>query len=405
MRILFLESGEIWSNNLARGFTANGHDALISGPINKENLSNMIETFKPDFAITIGWGEEHTKFKQNLIRQKMAAHKIPLVYWAVEDPAYTEVWSIPLINTIKPDFVFTICPDKVDTYIQLGIPSDYLDFGYEETIHHPIDSNSKFESQIAIVANAYPNILENYPEHFRHRSLDILIRPLLKENIRIDFWGRNWSEMGEYFGVKIPKEWIHGFLNYADANKVYCSSKIILGLQNYPNLLTQRTYEILGSGGFLLTVDTPGVRNMFIPGKDLVVSLTPEETIQKVNYYLNQSEERSQIQIQGRKSIEIHSYKFRANQIINTLIENNILKTRLNETKGKGKIFYFSPNDHYETYKVQKGDTLYEISRKFDVSIEKLKTLNVLTSDLINENQILRIRNIHDFTLTTRDEN
>ena len=56
MRILFLESGEIWTNNLTRGFQANGHDILISGPINKENLSKMIENFNPDFAITIGWG-------------------------------------------------------------------------------------------------------------------------------------------------------------------------------------------------------------------------------------------------------------------------------------------------------------------------------------------------------------
>ena len=34
-------------------------------PINKENLSKMIENFKPDFAISIGWGvREHPKDKQ-----------------------------------------------------------------------------------------------------------------------------------------------------------------------------------------------------------------------------------------------------------------------------------------------------------------------------------------------------
>ena len=31
MRILFLESGEIWTNNLARGFQADGHDILMIG--------------------------------------------------------------------------------------------------------------------------------------------------------------------------------------------------------------------------------------------------------------------------------------------------------------------------------------------------------------------------------------
>lgn len=392
MRILFIESGEIWSNNLTRGFKANGHDVLISGSINKNNLPKMIESFKPDFAITIGWGMEHTKDKLKMIRQQMEAHKIPLIYWAVEDPAYTDVWSIPLINTVNPNFVFTICPNKAEVYKQLGIPSERLDFGYEETINKPSPAYSEFESQIAIVANAYPDILEKYPEHFRHNSLDILIRPLLKENIRIDFWGNHWDKMEKYLGFKIPNDWIHGFLDYKETNKVYNSSKIILGLQNYPDLLTQRTYEILGSGAFLITVDTPGVRKNFIPGKDLVVSLTQEETVQKVKYYLNHPEERSQIQIQGQKVIQVHSYKARANQIINSLVKNNIIKNCFSETKEEGEILYLRDNDNYITYKVEKGDTLYKISEKYHVSIEELKTLNVLTTDLILENQILKIK-------------
>ena len=150
--------------------------------------------------------------------------------------------------------------------------------------------------------------------------------------------------MSDYFGYEIPKDWIHGFLNYKDANKVYSSSKILLGLQNYPDLLTQRTYEILGSGGFLLTVDTPGVRKNFIPGKDLAVSLTPEDTIQRVHYYLNHSQKRSEIQRQGRKAVQAHTYKSRAKQIIKTLIENNILKNSVNLTKETGEILYFKPN-------------------------------------------------------------
>ncbi|HEX9060728.1 MAG TPA: glycosyltransferase [Clostridia bacterium] len=392
MRILFIESGEIWSNNLTRGFKNNGHDVLISGPISKNNLPQMIESFRPDFAITIGWGLEHTPDKLKLIQQQMEAYKIPLVYWAVEDPAYTEVWSIPLINTIKPDFVFTICPNKVEVYKQLGILSECLDFGFEETIHKPVASHTEYESQVALVANAYPDILEKYPKHFRHRSLEILIRPLLRENIRIDFYGTNWDMMEKYVGYKIPNDWIHGYLNYNEAKKVYSSSKIILGLQNYPDLLTQRTYEILGSGAFLITVDTPGVRKNFITDKDLVVSLTPEETIQKVNYYLNQTEERSQIQIQGRAAVQVHSYKARANQIINILIKNNILKNSFSETKEEGEILYFTDNDDYITYKVENGDTLYSISQKYHMSIEELKTLNELTTDLILVNQILKIK-------------
>ena len=56
------------------------------------------------------------------------------------------------------------------------------------------------------------------------------------------------------------------------------------------------------------------------------------------------------------------------------------------------KFYILSLIDHFETYTVKKGDTLYKISTNFDVSIEELKTLNVLASDLIFENQILKIR-------------
>lgn len=64
----------------------------------------------------------------------------------------------------------------------------------------------------------------------------------------------------------------------------------------------------------------------------------------------------------------------------------------MNQIKEIGEILYFKPKEDYETYQVEKGDTLYKISSKFGISIEELKTLNMLTSDAIIENQILKIR-------------
>ena len=50
---------------------------------------------------------------------------------------------------------------------------------------------------------------------------------------------------------------------------------------------------------------------------------------------------------------------------------------------------YFSSNDGY--YKVIKGDTLYSIAKKFNMSIDKLKELNNLSSNLINVGDLLKI--------------
>lgn len=56
--------------------------------------------------------------------------------------------------------------------------------------------------------------------------------------------------MSKYIGREIPPNWIHGYLDYTEAYKVYSSAKVVIGLQNCESQLTQRTYEILGSGGF-----------------------------------------------------------------------------------------------------------------------------------------------------------
>ena len=105
----------------------------------------------------------------------------PLIYWAVEDPAYTDIWSIPLVKRMKPDFVFTICPKTVKVYRELGIPAAHLDFGFEETAHYKSHKSSEYDCSIAVVANAYPHILEKYPDHFRSHALNVLIRPLLEK--------------------------------------------------------------------------------------------------------------------------------------------------------------------------------------------------------------------------------
>ncbi|MDQ0200987.1 glycosyltransferase family protein [Neobacillus ginsengisoli] len=393
MRVLFLESHPMWIHGLPNGFIDAGHDVKISGPIDQLDIHKLISEFQPDLIITMGWGPENTRIdKQKKIYESTVHVNVPHVYWATEDPTSTEIFTMPYIRRTHPDFVFTICRDRVSYYRRLGIPSEHLDFGYHPKVHHPLEFDAQYYSPVSIVANGYPKKLSYFPHHFRHQSMKNLITPLLQNNIQINFYGNNWDSMGPHLGVEIPKDWIRGYIDYTDANKVYSSSDIIIGLQNLPTQLTQRTYEVLGSGGVFLTNSTPKINRLFKSGEDLLTSSTPEETIELVNYFLQHPEERKRIQKNGLEAVRKHSYKERAQYMLEVLDKEGVFH--------KGKSLYSLDTekrttyqqDNFEIYIVQNGDTLSYICKEFGVTINQLKQLNGLTSDMIDTGFPMKIR-------------
>lgn len=325
MRILFLESHPMLIYGLPGGFRDAGCEVKISGPLSLETITTLLSEFRPDIVFTMGWSNETTDKKAHLIHKSVKAAKLPLIYWATEDPTHTHSFTLPLIQKLKPDFVFTICRERVGYYSKLGIRVAHMDFGYHPGIHFKSDPNARYSCEIGVVANAYPRILQKYPQHHRIESLKTLIVPLVKNNIRVDFWGKGWDEIEPVLGIKIPEPWIHGYLEYCDANLVYSSASILLGIQNQLTQLSQRTYEIMGSGGFLLTSDTPEVRRLFSPGRELVVSSSPEQTLELVRHYLKADAERQQISQWGQKAVSAHTYQLRAIEMLRILKEEKIL--------------------------------------------------------------------------------
>lgn len=323
MRILFVLSGHIWQHTLPEGFREAGHDVMVICSDPPEKIADTLEQYRPQMAISIGWGKEQSSKNQLILRRCFKAAHVPHIYWSVEDPGYTKEFSVPLIQKMKPDFIFTICHDTVDYFQRLGFRAAYMDFGFSPQIHHDLHGEQVYD--IAVVANAYPKILSKHPEHFRHHSLNVLVEPLLKHKLRVDFWGRDWTKLQDLYGWEIPPEWIHPPVNYQDTVKIYHSSRILLGLQNYRNQVTQRTYEIMGSGSFLLTVDTPGVRTILKPGEDLACSASPDQTRELVHYYLKNPEQRSRIAAHGQSSIATYTYRHRAEYMLDVLKKASIV--------------------------------------------------------------------------------
>lgn len=87
-----------------------------------------------------------------------------------------------------------------------------------------------------------------------------------------------------------------------------------------PILLTRRTFECMGSGGLLLTIDTPAVRNHFIRDRHVAISSNRTETLQQVNRLLHNPGLRKHIATSGQKEVHAnHTYTARIKKMMDTI--------------------------------------------------------------------------------------
>ena len=92
--------------------------------------------------------------------------------------------------------------------------------------------------------------------------------------------------------------------------------------RNISDDLNYRTFETLGCQTFLLTNETPGLSNLFEVGKHLVTYNNPNDLFDKINYYLNNEEERNLISKNGYNHvIENHTYFQRMKYFISLINE------------------------------------------------------------------------------------
>lgn len=98
---------------------------------------------------------------------------------------------------------------------------------------------------------------------------------------------------------------------WSEMPKVFCASKINLNftIPNIKSGIPLRVWDVLGSGGFLLTNYQAEIPYFFEEGKDLVCFDGIEDMREKVEYYLTHEEERYAIAENGHRKVkEQHNY-------------------------------------------------------------------------------------------------
>ena len=122
-----------------------------------------------------------------------------------------------------------------------------------------------------------------------------------------------------------------------------------------------------------------------------------EGVVQAIAEYLNYpykppQEEQAKDSYIVQKGDTLYSISKKMNIPIETIKKINKLD---NNNLSIGQILYLNEKDNPEEeyYIVQKGDTLYSISKKFQMKIEELKELNNISSDTLQVGQVLVVDN------------
>lgn len=120
------------------------------------------------------------------------------------------------------------------------------------------------------------------------------------------FWGWEYFWKKQIFRIKYPALYrcaVNRGLSSKEVAEKYSRSKICLNIHNSNiDSFNPRAYEILATGGFLLT-DARKNYDGLIPGEDLVCYSSVEEMIEKIEYYLFHDDEREKIADCGRKKV------------------------------------------------------------------------------------------------------
>lgn len=170
-----------------------------------------------------------------------------------------------------------------------GYEAKYLEIGYDPLRYTP-DGDKTNVPDIVFMVNNYGRgyfPLSNY-------RMDIVNKLTKYYGTRFGVFGNGWPMAKGNINHSQPEE-----------SKHYRSSKIAINCShfNYQRYSSDRMLRILGSGTFCLSHHYSGIEQDYIPGKHLDTFNSIEDLIKKINYYLENEEERNKIAKTGNELV------------------------------------------------------------------------------------------------------
>lgn len=177
----------------------------------------------------------------------------------------------------------------------------FLD-SYDENIHKPMSLTEPERSRFSCDVSAIGAFEVERAESLLH---------LARHGIRVNVWGNGWGgQVNLHPNLHVKNEFLFG----EGYSKAICATKINLNFLRKINRdeVTSRSVEIPACGGFMLGERTRRHQEFFEEGKQAEFFGSNAEMLEKVRYYLENSNEREKIARAGRERCVTSGYSMRS---------------------------------------------------------------------------------------------
>ncbi|WP_410981738.1 glycosyltransferase [Bacillus cereus] len=265
----------------------------------KQDLLRVSQKVKPDLVLVF------SGFKLPYYQVEMLKSiGIKTAVWMTDDP-----YVIDQSKKIAPyyDFVFTQEINCISFYKSIGCQNvHHLPLAADPNVFYPREVDEKYKTDILFIGVAFSN---------RVKFFDEIASYLANKNMLIS--GVGWKSLKNYHLLQQRINANH-WLSPEETANYYSGAKIVLNLHRShddPTInknsekiealsLNPRTFEISACGAFQLTDIRPDLRGFYKPGYDIDTYHTPKELIEKIEYYLENEQERKMIAVRALNRVQ-----------------------------------------------------------------------------------------------------
>ncbi len=255
------------------------------------HIVRCIEAFKPNFVFM---QVQHAGVI-NMATAREMAQRCPVISWT-GDVREDISWHIEMAQA----GVLTLFSNLEDiaTMAGLGHRSDFLQVGFDETIHRPLISTAETQ-KIVFIGNKQ----DGFPLSKEREQLVIRLKKEFGNDFQV--YGKGWNAIG--IEASPIKE--------SDCSKVYSNCLIAINHSHFyrKRYTSNRMFYAMAAGAFCLTHYFPCIEYDFEIGSDLDVYTSIDDLVDKCYFYIaeNNNNKRNQIAKKGYNYV-VHNYTWDA---------------------------------------------------------------------------------------------